>query len=74
MTSTPEERPLRRRFDPAFLVLGMGLLLLANGLLGNRPAIANMRPVDLIYLLGTGACLGAGLVAVVWYFDLRRKG
>jgi hypothetical protein len=59
---------------PAFVILGMGLLLLASGLLGNRPRIANMRPVDLIYLLGTGACLGAGLVAVVWHFDLRRKG
>ena len=73
MNSTPEERP-RRRFDPAFVILGMGLLLLANGLMGNRPRIANMRPVDLIYLLGTGACLGAGLVAVVWHFADRRKG
>jgi hypothetical protein len=73
MNSTGEERP-RRRFDPAFVILGMGLLLLANGLMGNRPGIANMRPVDLIYLLGTGGCLGAGLVAVVWYFARRRKG
>src|SRR5438045_1496247 len=73
MNSTGEERP-RRRFDPAFVILGMGLLLLANGLMGNRPGIANMRPVDLIYLLGTGGCLGAGLVAVVWYFAQRRKG
>ena len=71
MNSTGEERP-RRRFDPAFVILGMGLLFLAN--VPNRPAIANLRPVDLLYILGTGACLGAGLVAVVWHFDLRRKG
>ena len=71
MTSTREERP-RRRFDPAFVILGVGLLFLAN--VPNKPRIANMRPVDLIYLLGTGACLGAGLVAVVWNFALRRKG
>ena len=71
MNSTGEERP-RRRFDPAFVILGMGLLFLAN--VPYRPRIANMRPVDLIYLLGTGACLGAGLVGVVWYFALRRKG
>ena len=72
MNSTREERP-RRRFDPAFVVLGMGLLLLANGLI-YRPRITNVRPVDLIYLLGTGACLGAGMVGVVWHFVVRRKG
>ena len=71
MNSTGEERP-RRRWDPAFVILGMGLLFLANVL--NKPRIADMRPVDLMYLLGTGACLGAGLVAVVWNFVLRRKG
>ena len=73
MNSTGEERP-RRRFDPAFVILGMGLLLLANVLMGGRPGIANMRPVDLIYLLATGGTLGAGLVAVVWYFAQRREG
>lgn len=71
MNSTGEERP-RRRFDPAFVILVMGLLFLANGF--NRPTIANMRPVDLIYLLGTGGCLGAGLVGLVWYFAGRRRG
>lgn len=77
MNSTDEERPrLRSRFDAvrSFFILGMGLLLLANGLFGNRPRIANMRPVDLIYLLGTGGCLGVGLVAVVWHFVGRRTG
>jgi hypothetical protein len=73
MNSTGEERP-RRRLDPAFVVLGMGLLFLANGLMGNRPRIANMRPVDLIYLLGTGACLGIGLSGLVLHFVVRRKG
>jgi hypothetical protein len=43
--------------------LGMGLLFLAIGL--NRPTIANMRTVDLVRLLATGACMGVGLAAVV---------
>ena len=65
-----------RYLSKLFKLMGviLGLLLLANGLMGNRPGIANMRPVDLIYLLGTGACLGAGLVAVVWHFADRRTG
>ena len=72
MTSTSEERPRRRRLVAAFVPLGLGLFFLANGL--NRPSIANMRTVDLVHLLATGACLGAGLVAVVLYFVGRRKG
>ena len=71
MNSTREERP-RRRLDPAFVVLGMGLLFLVMAL--SRPTIASMRFHDLVRLLGTGACLCAGLVAVVWHFALRRKG
>ena len=56
MKNGPAARPLLA----AFVGLGLGLLFLAIGL--NRPTIANMRTVDLMYLLGTGACLGAGLV------------
>ena len=74
MNSTREGWPRRPFLVVRFIGLPLGLLFLANGLFGNRPTIANMRPVDLIYLLGTGACLGAGLVAVVWHFAGRRKG
>jgi hypothetical protein len=47
-------------------------LFLAIGF--NRPSIANMRTVDLVYLLATGACLGAGLVAPAMFFIFRREG
>jgi hypothetical protein len=70
MTSTHEEWPRRRRLVGVFVGLGLGLLFLALGF--NRPTIANMRTVDLVYLLGTGACLGTGLVALVLYFVGRR--
>ena len=63
MNSTREERPRRRPFVAAFVGIGLGLFFLVVGL--NRPTIANMRRVDLLHLLATGACLGAGLVAVV---------
>ena len=72
MTSTPEERPRRRRLVAAFVPLGLGLLFLIIGL--NRPSIANMRTVDLVHLLATGACLGVALVAVVLSLVGRRKG
>ena len=51
---------------------GLGFLFLAIGL--NRPTIANMRTLDLVHLLGTGACLGAGLVAVALNLFGRRTG
>jgi hypothetical protein len=69
MTSTREEQP-RRRFDRSFVILGMGLLFLFLSL--NQPTIANMRFPDLVRLLGTGACLGIGLVGSVLHF--LRKG
>jgi hypothetical protein len=55
-----------------FVGFGLGLLFLANGF--NRPTIANMRTVDRVYLLGTGACLGTGLVVLVRFFVGRRTG
>jgi hypothetical protein len=70
MSSTREERPRRRPLG-RFIGLPLGLLFLAIGL--NRPTIANMRTVDLIYLLATGACLGAGLLGVVLHFVGRRE-
>ncbi len=72
MTRTPEERSRRVPLTAAIPGFGLGLIFLAIGF--NRPTIANMRTVDLVHLLGTGACLGAGLVAVVLHFVFRRKG
>ena len=71
MNSTREEWP-RRRLFPVFVGLGLGLLFLAIGF--NRPTIANMRTIDLVYLLLSGACFGTGLVWLVVYFVGRRKG
>ena len=70
MSSTPEERPLRRRLVAVFAPLGLGLIFLFMSL--SRPTIANMRFHDLVRLLGTGACLGIGLSGVVLHF--RRTG
>ena len=53
MSSTREERPRRAPLSAAIPGLVLGLLFLAIGF--NRPTIANMRTVDLVYLLGTGA-------------------
>jgi hypothetical protein len=71
MNSTSEERPRRPRLVGA-LGLPLGLLFLVIAL--NRPTIASMRFHDLVFLLGTGACLGAGMAGLVVYFVVRRKG
>ena len=70
MNSTREERPRQPIRAIRFIGLPLGLLFLAIGF--NRPTIANMRTVDLVYLLATGATLGAGLVAVVLHLVGRR--
>ena len=72
MTSAREDRPRRGPLTAAFIGGGFGLFCLAIGL--NRPSIANMRTIDLVHLLATGACLGAGLVALVLFFVGRRTG
>jgi hypothetical protein len=72
MNSTREERIRRPPLVAASFGVGLGLFFLAIGL--ERPSIANMRPVDLVHLLGTGACLGASLVTLVLYFVGRRTG
>jgi hypothetical protein len=71
MSSTREESPRRRRLVAAFFCFGMGLLSLYSGL--NRPSIANMRTLDLVHLLATGALLGVGLVWLVLALG-RRTG
>ena len=72
MTSTREDRPRRPRLHAAFFCFGFGLFSLYTGL--NRPSIANMRTIDLVHLLATGACLGVGLVWLVLYLVGRRTG
>ena len=72
MNSTRERRPRRPPMVVAFVGVGLGLLFLASGL--NRPTIANMRTVDLVHLLATGACFGVALVATVLFFVRRHKG
>jgi hypothetical protein len=72
MTSTREERFRRPLLFLAFFFVGLGVLFLVTGL--NQPSIANMRTVDLVRLLGTGANLGAGLVLLVLHFVGRRMG
>jgi hypothetical protein len=73
MNSTREEWGTgRRSLGGVFAGFGLGLLFLALGF--TRPTIATMRTVDLVYLLATGGCLGAGLVWLVLYFRGRRKG
>ncbi len=72
MNTTREERPRQPIRAIGFIGLPLGLLFLAIGF--NRPSIANMRTVDLIYLLATGACLGAGLAGLVVHFVGRRAG
>jgi hypothetical protein len=51
---------------------GLGLLFLVIGL--NRPTISNMRSIDIVHLLATGACLGVALVTLVLYLIGRRTG
>lgn len=69
MNSTREERPLRSRLVAVFAPLGLGLIFLVMSL--SRPTIASMRFQDLVRLLATGGCLGAGLAALG---QLGRKG
>ncbi len=70
MNSTSEGRPRRSRLFPIFAGFGFGLFFLAVGF--NRPSIANMRTIDLVHLLATGACLGVGLAGLVMFFVRRR--
>ena len=72
MNSTREGRPRRPPLVGAFVGVGLGILFLAIGL--NRPSIAYMGTIDLVHLLGSGACLGAGLVALVLNLVGRRTG
>jgi hypothetical protein len=70
MTSTPEKRP--RPFLAAAFSCGLGLIFLYMGL--SRPSIANMRTIDIMHLLVTGAFFGVALVWVVLHFRGHFKG
>jgi len=70
MTSTYELRLRRSPLFGAIIGGGFGLFSLALGL--SRPTIADMRTIDLIHLLATGACFGVALAAVVMHFRGRR--
>lgn len=71
MNSPREERPRRLPWFAAFFNVGLGLFFLAIGL--NRPSIANMRTIDLVHLLATGALLGVGLVVLIMNLVHRRS-
>ena len=72
MSSIGEKRPHRHHLFVAPIGLPLGLLFLVIAL--NRPTIANMRFHDLVFLLGTGMCLGAGLAGLIVSLVWRRKG
>ncbi|MFN7978487.1 MAG: hypothetical protein U0P30_10140 [Vicinamibacterales bacterium] len=40
----------------------------------DRPGLQNVRPVDIVQVLGTGMCLGAGLMAAGVAASGRRQG
>jgi hypothetical protein len=72
LITTSAERPGRLPLGLAFVFIALGVLFLGTGF--NQPSIANMRTVDLVRLLGTGANLGAGLVLLLQHFVCRRTG
>jgi hypothetical protein len=36
-----------------------------------RPSVQSIRGVDMVFLIGTGMCFGAGIVGLVEYFRNR---
>ena len=60
----------RRRFGRiCFILMAFGLLSLAR--VTDRPSFETMRAVDVVQLIGTGMCFGAGIMALV--LSLRRS-
>ena len=70
--SSTREAWLRRAPWRAAVSGGLGLFFLAIGL--NRPSIANIRTVDMVHLLATGALFGVALASVILFLRARRKG
>lgn len=72
MSGTYEVKLRRTPWFGVFAGFGFGLFNLAVAF--NRPTIQNMRTIDLIHLLATGACLGVGLAALIMCIVGRRQG
>ena len=61
----------RRRFLRIFFVLTVfGVMSLLA--MPSRPALANIRGVDVVRLIGTGMCFGGAIFSFVAYFRGRR--
>lgn len=61
-----------RMFIRIFFILTV--LALMNFLrMLDRPALANIRSVDVVFLVGTGMCLGGAIVAFVAYYRSRHS-
>ena len=61
----------RRRFLRIFFVLTFFGVMNLLAMLSN-PALANIRGVDVVRLIGTGMCFGAAIVSfAVYYRDLK---
>jgi hypothetical protein len=54
----------RRRFFRIFIILLAFGVMSVLRMLG-RPSLANIRPVDIVQLVGTGMCIGGAVVALV---------
>jgi len=62
----------RRTFLRIFFVLtAFGVMSLLAML--SRSALANIRGVDVVHLIGTGMCFGGAIVSFVAYFRGRRS-
>ena len=63
----------RRRFPRIFFVLTFFGVMNLLAMLSN-PALANIRGVDVVRLIGTGMCFGAAIIYFVAYFrDLKQQ-
>ncbi len=54
----------RESYRVSFVLAAFGLLSLGTML--TRPTLATIRAVDIVHLIGTGMCLGAALIALIW--------
>jgi NO-binding membrane sensor protein with MHYT domain len=50
----------------SFVLCVFGVMSLLSML--SRPSLASVRAVDVVHLIGTGMCFGAGIVTLVGYF------
>jgi hypothetical protein len=62
----------RKRAFPFLVPLMFGLLSLSIVL--SRPTVQSMRAVDIVELIATGMCFGAGLVVFVFFLRDHKAG